>query len=219
LRRLVQAERGMKLLFATSNPHKLTEARAILAPQGIVLVSLEELGVSAVEPEEDGVTFEDNAALKARYYARVSGELCLAEDSGIEVDALGGAPGVYSARYSGVEGDRATRDGANNAKLLAALEQVPEQARTARFVCAACVATPDGTLVCTSRGAAEGRIISAPRGAAGFGYDPLFWLERLQCTTAELPEAEKNALSHRAVALRMLGPALMELLGRAAVKG
>lgn len=196
------------ILFATTNPHKLTEASAILQPFGIELKSLASLGRDYPEPVEDGDTFEANAALKARYYAKLTGLRCLAEDSGIEVDALGGAPGVYSARYSGIEGSAAARDRANNDKLLAALQGVPTERRQARFVCVAVVADPEGTVLAQARGTYEGVIADAPRGENGFGYDPLLFLPDRGCTSAQLSSEEKHARSHRGQALRLLAPQL-----------
>lgn len=198
----------MKLFFATSNPHKLTEVRAILGPAGIEVLGLDAFGGDLPEPEEDGQTFEENAAIKAVAYARMTGRRCLAEDSGLEVDALGGAPGVYSARYAGVGATRAERDRANNDKLLAALAGVPAERRSGRFVCALCVADPDGQVVATARGTYEGQIAAAPRGSNGFGYDPLLFLADVGKTSAELDPEEKNARSHRQAALRALIPRL-----------
>ncbi|HKO90234.1 MAG TPA: RdgB/HAM1 family non-canonical purine NTP pyrophosphatase [Polyangiaceae bacterium] len=192
------------MIFATSNPHKLEEARAILGPLGIQVQSLDELGVELEEPEEDGATFEDNARLKARYYARHLGTTCLAEDSGLEVDALGGAPGVYSARYAGLAGSRDVRDRANNERLLRELAAVPAPERTARFVCTLAVADPDGTIRAEARGIYEGVIAEAARGTNGFGYDPLLYLPDRGCTSAELTPSEKHARSHRGHALRQL---------------
>lgn len=193
-----------KLVFATSNPHKVREAREILAPHAIELVDLRELGAELPEPVEDGVTFEENARLKARYYASRLGITCLAEDSGLEVDALGGAPGVYSARYAETTGTREERDRANNDKLLAALVGIPLERRQARFVCTLAVADPNGTILAEARGTYPGVIAFEPRGDNGFGYDPLLYLTDRGCTSAELPEDEKNARSHRGQALRTL---------------
>jgi XTP/dITP diphosphohydrolase len=199
---------GRGVIFATSNPHKVAEARAILAALGIDVRSLDDLGRTLPEPEEDGVTFEDNARLKARYYAHALGVTCLAEDSGLEVDALGGAPGVHSARYSGIGGARDQRDRANNEKLLRELEGVPVERRQARFVCTLALADPDGTIRAEARGTYEGVIALAPRGANGFGYDPLLFLPDRGCTSAELSPSEKHARSHRGVALRKLAALL-----------
>jgi XTP/dITP diphosphohydrolase len=199
------------VIFATSNPHKVEEARAILAPLGLELQSLAELGCNLPEPEEDGVTFEDNARLKARYYAAHLGSTCLAEDSGLEVDALGGAPGVYSARYAGVEGSRDERDRANNERLLRELRGVPAARRGARFVCTLALADPSGQILAEARGTYPGVIAEEPRGENGFGYDPLLFLPDRGCTSAELAPSEKHARSHRGVALRGLAVELQSL--------
>jgi XTP/dITP diphosphohydrolase len=198
------------VLLATSNPHKVSEVRAILGPLGIEVRSLAELGRDYPEPIEDGHTFEDNARIKARGYAAMVGLPCLAEDSGLEVDALGGAPGVHSARYAGIDGTRDERDRANNEKLLAALANVPAARRTARFVCAMCLALPDGRILAETRGTYDGIVADGPRGENGFGYDPLLFLADVGRTSAELSPEEKNARSHRGQAAR----AMAELLRR-----
>ena len=194
-----------KITIATSNPHKVDEISATLGLLGITCVALGRTDIP--EPEEDGATFEENARIKAVAYARALGETVLADDSGLEVDALGGAPGVHSARYAGIGATREERDRANNAKLLAALESVPDALRTARFVCVLSIARADGTIVAESRGTFEGVIGRAPRGTNGFGYDPLLILEDGR-TSAELSSAEKNARSHRGNALRLIVPKL-----------
>lgn len=208
----------MQLLIATSNPHKIEEIMAVVRDAGadLELTSLKDAGLDVPEPVEDEDTFEGNALLKARYYANASGQPCLADDSGLEVDALNGEPGVISARYSGVTGGRDIVDPANNKKLLEALGDTPPAQRTARFVCAVAVAWPDGARQPIQvRGTFEGRIITpdqaedpghayAGRGANGFGYDPLFWLEAYGCTSAELTPEQKNAISHRGDAARKL---------------
>lgn len=196
------------LLVATTNPHKVEEIRAVLGPLGYEVRSLESLPSVPPEPVEDADTFAGNARIKALAYARATGIACLAEDSGIEVDALGGAPGVHSARYSGEGGPRAERDRANNEKLLAALRGVPPGARAARFVCALCLATPAGDIVAEASGTYEGVIADAPRGANGFGYDPLLFLPDVGKTSAELSPEEKNARSHRGKAVRALAAML-----------
>ena len=200
-----------QILLATTNPHKTGEVRAILAPLGIEVRSLDSLGSVPEEPEENELTFLGNARLKARYYAEKTGVPCLAEDSGLEVDALSGAPGVHSARYAGASGTRAERDRANNEKLLRELACVPGAPRTARFVCAMCVAAPDGSIVAEATGTYDGEIADAPRGENGFGYDPLLWLPDARCTSAELSPAEKNARSHRGKAARALAALLAAL--------
>lgn len=200
----------MEVLFATGNLYKVDEVRAILAPLGIDVRSLAELANVPEEPEEDGLTFEDNARLKARYYARELGVTCVAEDSGLEVDAIGGAPGVYSARYAGAPGTRDERDRANNEKLIRALAHVPAGQRQARFVCVVSVADPAGNILAEARGTFEGVIAAEPRGDNGFGYDPLLYLEDRRCTSGELPPAEKHARSHRGTAFRALARKLLE---------
>ncbi len=197
-----------ELIVATSNPHKLEEIRQVLDPLGVRVLSLGDADAADLpEPDENADTFAGNAAIKATEYARALGRPCLADDSGLEVDALGGAPGVYSARYAGVGDTRAERDAANNAKLLGALKDVPDDQRAARFVCAMCVADPDGAIIATSRGTFDGVIGRAPRGANGFGYDPLLVLPDGR-TSAELTPDEKNARSHRGAALRSLAQSL-----------
>ena len=176
-------------------------------------MEIDVIGLDAVEhagrePVEDGLTFADNARIKAVHYARATGLWCLADDSGLAVDALGGEPGVRSARYAGVGESRTERDMANNAKLLRELKGTPPADRTARFVCSMCLADPPGTVVDETSGTMEGMIGSEPRGDNGFGYDPLFVLPRLACTSAELPPDKKNVLSHRGDALRQMAERL-----------
>jgi XTP/dITP diphosphohydrolase len=199
-----------QLLLATSNPHKLAEFRSIVDTLGrdISVIGLGDLPAEGIdEPIEDGATFEDNARIKAIGYARQTGRWCVADDSGLEVDALNGEPGVNSARYSGVDGSRETRDSANNAKLLEELANLPDEQRTARFVCVMALAIPDtgvpdgARVAAVTKGAYEGRIGHEARGANGFGYDPLLVLEDGR-TSAELSPEEKNARSHRGVASR-----------------
>ncbi|MBI1371896.1 MAG: RdgB/HAM1 family non-canonical purine NTP pyrophosphatase [Phycisphaera sp.] len=202
------------IVFATGNPHKLDEVSAILAEIGVTVIGLDTLGVDVPEPVEDGDTFEANAILKARYYAEATGRTVLADDSGLEVDAIAGEPGVISARYAGIDGPRSVVDPANNAKLIGKLNDLgvaPEQ-RTARFVCTMALCAPgvDEPLALT-RGFVEGRIVDPPRGSNGFGYDPHFELPHRGVTTAELPPAEKNAISHRGEATRAMVEKLKEL--------
>jgi len=209
----------MTILIATSNPHKLDEIRAIAAEHpetALTFVGLSDIGLDVPEPVEDQPTFEGNAQLKAAYYAAAAGLPCFADDSGLEVDALGGEPGVLSARYSGVEGGRDQVDPANNRKLMDALGDRPAEQRGARFVCAMAFADPaDAARSRVVRGTFEGRIITPDqaddpaepwrgRGANGFGYDPLFWLPDLNCTSAELAPDKKNRLSHRGDATRKM---------------
>jgi XTP/dITP diphosphohydrolase len=192
-----------RLLVATANPGKVRELAAILADLPVQLVGLRDLPGEAPDVEETGATFLDNARLKAHAYADWSGLPALADDSGLEVDALGGAPGVRSARYAG-EG---ASDADNLAKLLAELDGVPDDRRAARFRCAALLADPDvGEWY--AEAAWEGRVISTPRGDGGFGYDPVFVPTGWQRTSAEVDAATKNAVSHRSRAFHALRPAI-----------
>lgn len=201
----------MEILIATGNRHKLTEIRQMLEGTRFVAVGLDTVA-NPPEVVEDRDTFRGNADKKARTLAELTGRITVADDSGLVVDALDGAPGIYSARFAGVTGPEA--DEANNDLLLAKLADVPDADRTARFRCALAVVTPDGRSM-YSDGIVEGRIGHERRGEHGFGYDPLFLLEGdpQGRTTAELPPAEKNAISHRGRALRALLPILEELAG------
>lgn len=193
-----------RLVLATGNPGKAREINALLAPAGVEIVAQAVFGLdSAVE---DGHSFVENALLKARHAAAGSGLPAIADDSGLVVDALGGAPGIHSARYAGDAGDEA-----NNRKLLAALEGVPDAARGARFVCVAVLLRhPDDPLPVICEGLWEGRIAHAPRGAHGFGYDPLFIPAGETRHSAELDPVEKNGLSHRGRAFRALLERLLQ---------
>ncbi len=198
----------MKLVVATRNAGKVRELDRLLGGLGLELVGLDP---SVPDVVEDADTFEGNAEKKAMEVARRLGAMVVADDSGLVVDALGGAPGIFSARYAGTHGD----DQANNDKLLRELEAVPDADRTARFVCALAFADPDGPLGARChvvRGTIEGTILRAPRGDGGFGYDPLFLPLGETRTTAEMPPAEKNAISHRAEAARALGAFLTAYL-------
>lgn len=199
-----EAEFLMRLLFASSNPHKIDEVRAILDPLGFVVIGLDQLPSVPPEPIEDGETFEANARIKAVYYAQHAGQLCLADDSGLEVDALHGEPGVHSARYAGTGSSRAERDAANNAKLLGKLKDVPQNKRHARFVCAMCLANASGAVLHETRGTFPGVITDHPAGINGFGYDPLLYLPDARCTSAQLDPMHKNARSHRGQAARAM---------------
>jgi XTP/dITP diphosphohydrolase len=186
-----------ELVLASHNAGKLKELQAMLG-DAVRVRSVAEF--SSHEPEETGLSFVENAILKARHAAKVSGLPALADDSGLAVDALGGAPGIYSARYAGGKDDAA-----NNAKLLAALQGVPDAERGAQFVCAlALVRHAEDPLPILCEGLWHGRILHEARGAHGFGYDPLFWVPECDCASAELPAAEKNRLSHRARAMAQL---------------
>ena len=193
------------LVVATKNPGKLREIREILGSE-VRLLSLADFP-DVGDIVEDGRTFEANAIKKALSVALHTGRVSLADDSGLEVDALEGAPGVYSARFAG---ENAT-DEQNNNKLLRLLEGTPDAKRTARFRCVIAVGAPDGTGR-TADGTADGRILRRPRGTAGFGYDPLFLASCIERTFAELPPIEKNRLSHRGSALRSILPLLRKFL-------
>jgi XTP/dITP diphosphohydrolase len=215
----VSGERGRppRLLLATRNPGKLRELRSILAGVPVELIGLDEVGAGeAPEVEETGATFLENARIKARAYAEWAGMPAVADDSGLEVDALGGAPGVRSARYAG----QGASDQANLDLLLRALDGVPRDRRTARFRCAAVLAEPPDTG--QGRGAPdagsvrewsaerawEGTLLDRPRGSGGFGYDPVFVPNGWELTSAEVDEATKDAVSHRGRAFRALRPAI-----------
>lgn len=211
-----------RVVIATGNPHKVEELRDLLALPGVEFLGLGDLPGHAgcTEPEETGDTFEANATIKARSYATQTGLPCLADDSGIEVDALGGAPGVISSHYCTdgreVGMTRQERDAANNTRLLAALDGVPPEHRAARFVCTMVFASPGGVILATARGTFEGRIGipgRVPRGDNGFGYDPLFLVgPDFARTGAELDPEEKNRLSHRGDAARQMLAALRRTL-------
>ena len=195
------------LIVATGNPGKLVEFRTLLADLPFDIRSLGELGITS--PEETGASFLENALLKARHAAAAAAELrgaalpccAIADDSGLEVDALGGAPGIFSARFAGLGAD----DAANNARLRSALAGVPAEQRRARYRCVlAFVAGADDTAPLIAEGMWEGLILDAPRGSGGFGYDPYFWLPDLGVTVAQLDLDEKNRLSHRGMAMRAL---------------
>lgn len=191
------------LVAATGNVGKLAELRRMLDGLGWEVAAQSAFGVEP--PPEDGLTFVENAIVKARHAAEHTGRPALADDSGLIVDALAGAPGIRSARFAG---GRAS-DSANNEKLLRALAKAPEAARTARFHCAVVfLRAPRDPVPLIAQAAWEGRVLTAPRGAGGFGYDPLFFDPAAGCTAAELPPERKDALSHRGQALRALRTAL-----------
>lgn len=195
------------ILFATSNPNKVRELTLVLEPLGFEVTDLSTFS-GLVEPEENDATFAGNARLKARSYAAQTGVTCLAEDSGLEVAALEGRPGVHSARYSGLSGPRRVVDLANNEKLLAELHDVPWEKRDAQFVCAMCVATPSGEIIAESRGEFRGRIAFEAAGENGFGYDPLFFVDAAGCSCAQLDNEDKGRMSHRGQAARRLAELL-----------
>ncbi|MFZ6045856.1 RdgB/HAM1 family non-canonical purine NTP pyrophosphatase [Pseudomonas sp. CR3202] len=186
-----------ELVLASHNAGKLKELQAMLG-DSVKVRSIAEF--SDVEPEETGLSFVENAILKARNAARLSGLPALADDSGLAVDALGGAPGIYSARYADGKGDAA-----NNAKLLDVLRDVPEVERGAQFICSlALLRHADDPLPILCEGIWRGRILFEARGDHGFGYDPLFWVPECECSSAELSPIDKNRLSHRARAMALL---------------
>jgi XTP/dITP diphosphohydrolase len=220
----------LEIFFGTTNAGKLRELRRLVAGLRIRVVSPDDLGRPLPEVVEDGHTFQENAAKKASGHARFAGLHALADDSGLCVDALGGAPGIHSARWSDTElpaspagAPRAARDEANNDKLLAALAGVPDAQRGARYVAALALARPDGTILAQVEGTCRGRVGYERRGSGGFGYDPLITpeteLARAQQeggrhrarTMAELDPAEKDAISHRGAAFRALRPVLERL--------
>ena len=199
------------LVVATRNAKKFAEVRGLLAPFGVdcrAVADFDEPGRPVPGVVEDGDTFAANAAKKASQTARFLGRPVLGEDSGLCVDALGGAPGIYSARFSAGDEPEGATDDANNRKLVAELTGVPDAKRGAGYVCSIAVADADGEIVLTAEGACRGRIVDGPRGAGGFGYDPHFLVRELHRTFGELPPVVKRHLSHRARALAVLGPKL-----------
>lgn len=195
-----------KIVFATGNAGKMREIKEILSDTDWEVVSMKEIGAD-VEIEEDGTTFEENATIKARAVAAVCGEIVLADDSGLEVDALNKEPGIYSARYMGEDTPYAVK----NANIINRLEGIPEESRTARFVCAIAAVFPDGKEIIT-HGEIEGRIDYEEKGENGFGYDPIFYVPEFGRTTAELSDLEKNSISHRGKALRKMKEELKKRL-------
>jgi XTP/dITP diphosphohydrolase len=187
-----------RIVFATGNAGKIREINAIMADTGMEVVSMKDAGIQ-IDVEENGKTYEENALIKARAAAAVSEDIVMADDSGLEIDYLNGEPGIYSARYLGEN----TSYRIKNADLVSRLEGVPDDKRTARFVCAIAAVLPDGREL-TVRAAIEGRIGYEEKGANGFGYDPIFYVPEFQKTTAELTETEKNEVSHRGKALRLM---------------
>lgn len=187
----------IRLVFATGNQGKVNEFRQMLG-ESYEILSMKDLDVD-VEIIEDGRTFEENAIIKAKAVMEATGEMVLADDSGFEVDCLNKEPGIYSARYMGED----TPYSVKNAELLKRCQGVPDEKRGARFVCVIACAYPDGT-VDTAAGVIEGRLAYEPKGENGFGYDPIFYLPERGCTTGELLPEEKNAISHRGIAVRKM---------------
>lgn len=191
----------MKYIIATHNMKKRNELARILGPLGVDILTAEQAGVELTDVEETGTTFEENARLKSQSGCKESGMPCIGDDSGLVVDALDGAPGVYSARYAGEHGN----DPENIALLLKNLRDVPDEKRTARFVCTICCTYPDGREIVVN-GTCEGKIGYAPKGEGGFGYDPVFMVG--DKSFAELTGEEKDKISHRGNALKALAEAL-----------
>lgn len=196
-----------RIIFATGNEGKLKEIRMILGDLGIEIVSLKEAGID-VDVKEDGRSFEENAVIKATEIMKLTGEIVMADDSGLEVDALNKEPGIYSARYMGHD----TSYHIKNQNIIDRLEGKEGSERSARFVCAIAAAFPDGRVL-TTRGTMEGEIGYEEKGENGFGYDPIFYLPEYKCYSGELPLEEKNKLSHRGKALRLMKEELRKVAG------
>lgn len=187
-----------KIIFATGNAGKMKEVREILKDLNVEVLSMKEAGIQA-DVEENGKTFQENAVIKAREIMKISGEVVLADDSGLEIDYLNKEPGIYSARYMGED----TSYRIKNGNLIERLQGVPDEKRTARFVCAIAAAFPDGSVE-TTEGTIEGKIGYEEKGENGFGYDPIFYVPEFGCTTAELTGEQKNQISHRGKALEAM---------------
>ena len=195
-----------ELVIASKNKGKIKEIQAAFQNIGVKVISLAEFQ-EIPDAVEDGKTFEENALIKAHFYSKLTGKACLADDSGLEVDALNGAPGVYSARYAG----EAATDADNNSKLITELQKVNGIGSTARFRCVLAFVDMNGqNILCN--GSCEGSILEKERGNGGFGYDPLFYIEELKKTMAEITVEEKNQISHRGAALRVMAEKLAEYL-------
>lgn len=197
----------MEVIAATNNLHKLEEIREILGRLGYKVLSLDDIGIKT-DIDENGSTFKENALIKAKEICKLTGRMSIADDSGLEVFALNGEPGVYSARYAGAEGDE--KDEANNKKLIEKMKDIPENKRQARFVSSIALIFPDGKQIVTE-GYINGIIGYEEKGENGFGYDPLFIIPELDKTMAQLSSFEKNKISHRANALEKLKRTLIEL--------
>lgn len=201
----MEAKQEQVIVMASHNQHKIKEIEAITQKFGMPVISRDAAGVPPVEIVEDGETFEENSLKKAQEIQKLCGRITLADDSGLEVDYLGGAPGVYSARFAGEDGN----DAKNNEKLLKLLDGLKKEDRKAKFVSVITMVFPDGEVL-TARGECPGRIITAPAGENGFGYDPLFVPDGYDKTFAQLTAEEKNRISHRAKALEKLEQLLDE---------
>ena len=205
------------IVVASGNPHKVQEISAIFAQEGlgewVRFLSLSDVGGPFAEPAETARTFQENARMKAVAYSALTHHMVLADDSGLQVDALDGAPGVDSAIWAGEQGTREQRDARNNQKLMLAMRDVKRGDRAARFVCFMCLADADGTVIAQTRGACEGAIADAPMGGGGFGYDAYFLVGDRYITSAQLSADEKNKVSHRGHATRLLARELRALVG------
>ena len=196
-----------KIIFATKNKGKIKEINAIMSDMNVEVISMEEAGIN-VDVVEDGTTFQENAIKKAREIMEISGLITMADDSGLEIDYLDKAPGVYSARYMGED----TPYDIKNSKILDIMKDVPEEKRTARFVSVIATAIPGGKIV-TTKGTIEGIIGYEIKGENGFGYDPIFFVPEYGMTTAEMAPEQKNSISHRGKALRLMKDELKKELG------
>lgn len=196
-----------RIIFATGNAGKIKEINMIMADTGMQVISMKEAGIS-IDIEENGSTYEENAMIKARAVATYTGDIVMADDSGLEIDYLNKEPGVYSARYMGED----TSYRIKNANLIERLNGVPDEKRTARFVCAIAAVLPDGREL-TTRATIEGRIGYEEKGENGFGFDPIFYVPEFGKTTAELSEEEKNQVSHRGKALELMKEELKKYEG------
>lgn len=205
--RFILTDMKNRIIFATQNAGKIKEIRMIMADTGMEVISMKDAGIN-VDIDEDGSTYEENALIKARAVASLARDIVMADDSGLEVDALNREPGVFSARYLGED----TPYSIKNAEIIKRLEGVPDERRTARFVCAIAAVLPDGREL-TARAAIEGRIGYEERGSNGFGYDPIFYVPQFDKTTAELTEEEKNQVSHRGKALQLMKEELSKYEG------
>ena len=207
----------IEIVVASGNPHKVQEISAIFEQEGlgewVRFLSLSDVGGPFKEPAETARTFQENARIKAVAYAALTNRMVLADDSGLQVDALAGEPGVDSAIWAGEHGTREQRDARNNQKLMTAMRDVKRGARAARFVCFMCLADADGTVIAQTRGACEGEIAESPQGVGGFGYDAYFLVGDKNVTSAQLSADEKNKVSHRGHATRLLARELRALVG------
>ena len=205
------------IVVASGNLHKVQEISAIFAQEGlgewVRFLSLSDVGGPFVEPAETARTFQENARIKAVAYAALTHHMVLADDSGLQVDALSGEPGVDSAIWAGEHGTREQRDASNNEKLMTVMRKVKEGDRAARFVCYMCLADAAGQVIAQTRGVCEGSIAESPKGVGGFGYDAYFLVGAMNVTSAQLSSEEKNKVSHRGHATRLLADELRAFVG------